>query len=155
HEPLEPSSWLTQYRGLVARGLEEANAVVAPTHWMLNAVKRNFTVPSRCAVIHNGRTLQSPHNTPRALRAVTAGRLWDDAKDIRLLGEVSSSVPLYVAGETEHRGSRAPGNLSNVNLIGLLPESALLGFFRGSAIYICTSRYEPFGLAPLEAALCG
>ena len=27
--------------------------------------------------------------------------------------------------------------------------------FRGSAIYLCTSRYEPFGLAPVEAALCG
>jgi glycosyltransferase involved in cell wall biosynthesis len=31
----------------------------------------------------------------------------------------------------------------------------LLHFFRHSAVYICTSRYEPFGLAPLEAALCG
>jgi glycosyltransferase involved in cell wall biosynthesis len=31
----------------------------------------------------------------------------------------------------------------------------LLALFQESAIYLCTSRYEPFGLAPLEAALCG
>jgi glycosyltransferase involved in cell wall biosynthesis len=31
----------------------------------------------------------------------------------------------------------------------------LLQLFRQSAIYLCTSQYEPFGLAALEAALCG
>ena len=31
----------------------------------------------------------------------------------------------------------------------------MLTLFCESAIYICTSQYEPFGLAPLEAALCG
>jgi glycosyltransferase involved in cell wall biosynthesis len=40
-------------------------------------------------------------------------------------------------------------------LVGALPERDLLALFQESAIYICTSRYEPFGLAPLEAALCG
>jgi glycosyltransferase involved in cell wall biosynthesis len=42
-----------------------------------------------------------------------------------------------------------------VRLLGPLTQAALLQLFEQSAIYICTSRYEPFGLAPLEAALCG
>jgi glycosyltransferase involved in cell wall biosynthesis len=36
-----------------------------------------------------------------------------------------------------------------------MAENQLLTLFRQSAIYLCTSIYEPFGLAPLEAALCG
>ncbi len=154
-EPLAPSPWLAQYRHLVADGLDGAGSVIAPTRWMLSALKRNFAVRGRSAVIHNGRTLPYPGKTPKQLRAITAGRLWDEAKDVGLLRNVSSPVPLYIAGETQHRGASAPNNLGEVTLLGRLPEPALLEFFRGSAIYICTSRYEPFGLAPLEAALCG
>ena len=40
-------------------------------------------------------------------------------------------------------------------MLGPLAEEDLLALFQESAIYLCTSRYEPFGLAPLEAALCG
>jgi glycogen synthase len=154
-EPLAPSPWLAQYRLLVADGLDGANLVIAPTRWMLSALKRNFAVRSPSAVIYNGRTLPDPGNAPRQLRAITAGRLWDEAKDVGLLAGVSSPVPLSIAGETQHRGASAPHNLGEVTLLGRLPEPALLEFFRESAIYICTSRYEPFGLAPLEAALCG
>jgi glycosyltransferase involved in cell wall biosynthesis len=31
----------------------------------------------------------------------------------------------------------------------------MLRLFAESSMYVCTSRYEPFGLAPLEAALAG
>ena len=37
----------------------------------------------------------------------------------------------------------------------LSSQPGLHQHFRQSAIYLCASRYEPFGLAPLEAALCG
>jgi glycosyltransferase involved in cell wall biosynthesis len=39
--------------------------------------------------------------------------------------------------------------------VGRLSEQGLLALFRASSIYLATSIYEPFGLAPLEAALCG
>jgi glycogen(starch) synthase len=44
---------------------------------------------------------------------------------------------------------------SGITMLGSLEQDELLALFHESAIYICTSRYEPFGLAPLEAALCG
>jgi glycosyltransferase involved in cell wall biosynthesis len=72
-----------------------------------------------------------------------------------MLAEVTSPVPLFVAGEIQHEGSHAPQHLGSATLLGRLSQDQLLSFFRESAIYICTSRYEPFGLAPLEAALCG
>jgi glycosyltransferase involved in cell wall biosynthesis len=40
-------------------------------------------------------------------------------------------------------------------LLGELPQSALLTLLGRSSLYIATSIYEPFGMAPLEAALCG
>lgn len=151
----ENSPWLRQYCRLVADGLHDATAVTAPTRWMLNALGRNFSLRAHCDVIPNGRTLGEAAGRPRHLRAVTAGRLWDEAKDIRMLGDVSSPMPLYAAGETQHGGARGPQFLKGATLLGSMRGEDLVDFFRESAIYICTSRYEPFGLAPLEAALCG
>jgi glycosyltransferase involved in cell wall biosynthesis len=110
-------------------------------------------VPS--ADIPNGRTLAPASETTRQLRAISAGRLWDEAKDIGLLAGVSSSIPLFIAGQARHDGMNASQQVGSAILLGRLPEPDLLRFFRESAIYICTSRYEPFGLAPLEAALSG
>jgi glycosyltransferase involved in cell wall biosynthesis len=62
---------------------------------------------------------------------------------------------LLVAGEADHASSTLPGLPGGATALGLLAENELLTLFRQSAIYLCTSRYEPFGLAPLEAALCG
>lgn len=154
-QPLENSPWLSQYVRLVGDGLNGADLVVAPTRWMLDALMRNFSVSARCEVIANGRTIPLQEGAGRQLRAVTAGRLWDEAKDICMLAQVSSPVPLYVAGPMKHESSRAPVEMGAATLLGPLPEDELLQCFRESAIYICTSRYEPFGLAPLEAALCG
>jgi glycosyltransferase involved in cell wall biosynthesis len=80
--------------------------------------------------------------------------VWDEAKDVALLGMVQSPMPLVVVGEEECDGVRA-GVLKGVELHGALSGQAILQLFANSAVYVCTSRYEPFGLAPLEAALCG
>ncbi len=154
-EGLEPSPWLDQYRALVQAGLSAATAVLAPTHSMQASLARNFELPARTAVIPNGRTLPSAPSSPRALQAVTAGRLWDEAKNLALLeslyAEQPAPLPIRIAGE--HR--RSVPTPSHLDLLGHLAEPDLLALFRSSAIYLATSLYEPFGLAPLEAALCG
>jgi len=145
---LENSPWIARYRGLVQTGLNGANAVTAPSRWMLRALCQGFKVSSETSVI--------PHIStgPRRVQAVTAGRLWDEAKDVMLLEQVSSRIPLIVAGERECQGFSVP-QIGGVKLVGALAESELLQLFHESAVYLCTSRYEPFGLAPLEAAMCG
>jgi Glycosyltransferase Family 4 len=59
-EGLQDSAWLETYCELVSRGLDGADAVVAPTHWMLNALASNFRLPRERRVIPNGRTLPCP-----------------------------------------------------------------------------------------------
>jgi glycosyltransferase involved in cell wall biosynthesis len=49
----------------------------------------------------------------------------------------------------------APRQIGRSILLGALPQSSLLALLARSSIYIATSIYEPFEIAPLEAALCG
>jgi glycogen(starch) synthase len=151
---MEESRWLQRYRDLVSLGLANADVVIAPTRWLLEEMAANFELPRDMYVIPNGRAISSESEKPRKLQAVTAGRLWDEAKNVALLGAVSSPIPLLVAGESSCEHGEAP-SLHGLSVLGMLSEEDLLALFRESALYICTSRYEPFGLAPLEAALCG
>lgn len=152
---LVASDWLTCYRSLVQAGLDGCNAVVAPTQWMLQALGSHFTLPSNTHVISNGRSIERTQPRERQLRAVTAGRIWDEAKNVKLLAAVDSPVPICIAGDTLHESNVFDSFDGNVELCGPLCEQELLALFQTSAIYVCTSEYEPFGLAPLEAALCG
>lgn len=153
---LEASLWLDTYQALVQGGLSGADAVVAPTHWMLAALAERFELPPRSSVILNGRDLPSlPLPLLRKLQAVTIGRLWDPAKGLSLLSQITSPFPIYVAGETQHASQLAPSDLGQAQLLGPLDDKSLLELLHASSIYLATSEYEPFGLAPLEAALCG
>lgn len=153
---LERSAWLEQYRSLVTAGIRQADAVVAPTQWMLDALGAEFRLPSDTYVIPNGCTLAPARvETLRKMQAVTAGRLWDEAKNLKVLEQIDSSIPILVAGAVECESSRVERSPTKLHFQGNLEHAKLMQLFRRSMIYICTSIYEPFGVAPLEAALCG
>lgn len=152
---LDDSIWLRHYRSLVQRGLDGAQNVVAPTRSMLDALGENFRLPGGCRVIGNGRYIRPMPHKSRKLQAITAGRLWDEAKNIKLLSKVSSPIPLLVAGDSLFDGVSVSSTSGAVRMLGSLAENDLLRYFGDSELYICTSCYEPFGLAPLEAAMCG
>ena len=151
---LPSTPWLDRYLHLVQTGLNGADALVAPTHWMLRALAAHFTPPARQHVIANGRTLPEPDTiSPRHPQAVSAGRMADPSKNLSLLLGVQA-CPLLIAGTSDH-DTETPGHAATVTPLGVLPESELLHLLRSSRLYIAASLYEPFGLAPLEAALCG
>ncbi len=156
---LSGSPWLNRYTALVQRGLLQANVVTAPTQSVVRGLKNSFFLPTNGIVIPNGRTLpseleQTP-TPPRLLQAVVAGRLWDQAKGLRILADTPLPLPILLAGETSHEGQTADPNLPGVQFLGQLTPSDLRTLYRESALYLCPSLYEPFGLAPLEAALGG
>ncbi len=152
--PFEGSAWLSQYRRLVTAGLADASTVTVPTLWMLNALSQNFPVSCDTRVIYNGRSVPQTLQVPRKLQAVTAGRIWDEAKNIKLLTTIKSIVPILAAGDSTGETPTSSWS-SSIQLLGSLTEKELTQLFYESAIYICASKYEPFGLAPIEAALCG
>ena len=155
------NDWIREYRENVVRGLAQADLVIAPTHWMLAQTCRYFGEPRKKIVVYNGRNPQLfVPDMPKQNYAVSIGRLWDAGKQANLL--LRDDLPLQtilVGSEQSPEGAiasaQALGRLSNFRVIGAQSEEELQHLLAGAAIYSGTSRYEPFGLAPLEAGLSG
>jgi glycogen synthase len=152
------SSWLDWYTEVVSLGLSGADAVVAPSQWM-GTLHEFYKLPSRCSVIYNGRTEGLFHPSARKSESVlSVGRIWDEGKQIRLLLEREHNVPLRLAGAVHYPGRASTDGsalklTSKVRFCGEQDEEQLRELYAESATYAATSRYEPFGLAPVEAAL--
>jgi glycosyltransferase involved in cell wall biosynthesis len=150
-----PAEW-DRYRHVVTDGLRGANRIVAPSQAMLNSVIELYGPLPKCQVIYNGRAL--PHLRPRDKQPLilSAGRLWDPAKNVAALAAASPDLdwPIYVAGEmtSPDNGEARFGTLHG---LGRLGAKELLPWFERAAIYALPARYEPFGLSALEAAIAG
>jgi len=158
HDSHPPSSpWMDWYTQLVSRGLRCADLVVAPSLWMLNAICDNYERPEYTRVIYNARSVDLFHpSTAKNDSVLSVGRIWDKAKQITLLLERDQSIPVRIAGPALHpeaTGAMQIDCRTNLKFYGEQNEAQLCALYSDSATYAATSRYEPFGLAPLEAAL--
>lgn len=159
-KPVE-SPWLRWYRHIVQRGLAGATAVVAPSQWMLEQIELHYGKLDRPAVVHNGRdhALFNPLVTKENF-IVSVGRLWDTGKNPGLLLRSEMPAPVYIIGAAAHpelqsHAFGAEEIRPNIHLEPQQEQEELAVVFSRAAIYAATSQYEPFGLAPLEAALSG
>ncbi|HEY1939647.1 MAG TPA: glycosyltransferase family 4 protein [Candidatus Angelobacter sp.] len=153
------TEWLQWYRQVVARGLGEATMVVAPSRWMLEQIELHYGSLASTAVIHNGRTaaLFNPYVTKEE-KIVTLGRLWDSGKNVSLLLRREMPAPVHIVGSDRHpefqSGAFAVEPISpNIHLEPEQDERQIVQTLSRAGIYAATSQYEPFGLAPVEAAL--
>lgn len=161
HEPKE-SRWMRWYREAVTRGLWHASAVVAPTVWMLDVIRSCYARPRRDAVIHNGRNPVSfdPY-VSKDDSVLSVGRMCDAGKQVSLLTQHSHPLPVCIVGsETAvtdaeisiHTDVKLATDQVRVALKGPQTQAQLRTLYSRAAIYAATSRYEAFGMAPLEAA---
>jgi glycogen synthase len=155
HGAPAPESW-QPYRGAVERGLVGADCVATPTRAMLRMLEQHYGLHPHALVIPNGRS--AAHYAPerKEPHIVSAGRLWDAAKNLAALEAVAPHLPwpIRVAGAQTHPagGVRV---LQGVHALGDLAPEALACELARAAIYALPARYEPFGLTVLEAALSG
>jgi D-inositol-3-phosphate glycosyltransferase len=72
---------------------------------------------------------------------------------------VGGPVPDELDGDPVAMGVRALaakiGVAQRVRLVGCVPPAELPGWYRSADVVACVPRYEPFGLAALEAMACG
>jgi glycogen synthase len=146
-----------EYRARVSAGLAAADCIVAPTRSMFEQLGKYYGPTSAdVRIIHNARRMDGL--TPRCKDPVivSAGRLWDAAKNIAALDAVAAELPwpCLMAGELVDPDGRkvAPRNLVPM---GWLAQQDLAAALSRASIFAHPARYEPFGLAPLEAALAG
>lgn len=150
-----PASY-EQYRRRVTKGLDAAHRVVAPTAAMLEALRSYYGPLPRGRVIPNGISLESWPQRAKEPLVMAAGRVWDPSKNLHVLGGVATRItwPIYVAGSmTDPNG--ATTFIPNVRLLGQLPPPLLAERLSAASIFVHPARYEPFGLAPVEAATAG
>lgn len=138
---------------LVGEGLRQADAALAPSRAFARELSSLYG--ARVQSIHNGRRpLKSPSR--RRDSVLTAGRLWDEGKNVAALDAAAALIDaeFRAAGPTAGPNGTALA-ARHLRLLGGLDEPALAAEYARAAIFVSAARYEPFGLAVLEAAQSG
>jgi glycosyltransferase involved in cell wall biosynthesis len=152
----KPPAEYTPYRERVLSGLMSASAVVAPSQWMLDSVRTTYDLLLQDSeVIHNFSSA-FPCFAEKEAVILACGRFWDPAKNLELLDCVAAHTlwPIRVVG-SRWSPEGIEQNCSHLELLGQLPRSEVLRRLSRTGIFAHPARYEPFGLAVLEAALRG
>lgn len=150
-----PLEWAL-YRRRVATSLQAAGCVVAPTQAMMTQLEHYYGPFRQAAVIYNARDRRLFCAAHKESIILSAGRIWDRAKNLAALAAAAPSVaaPIVVAGEATGPDGNVVA-LAGVRLLGSLDPAALAAWYGRAAVYALPARYEPFGLTALEAALSG
>jgi glycosyltransferase involved in cell wall biosynthesis len=141
---------------MTRRGYLSADLIVAPTAAFAAATRRAYGLTLAPTVVHNGRR---PAGLPAAAAepvVFTAGRLWDDGKNLATLDRAAArlSAPVLAAGPLAGpNGARVA--VKHVQALGSLDDRQIAQRLSGRPVFVSAARYEPFGLAVLEAAQAG
>jgi glycogen synthase len=155
HGEAAPPEW-DRYRHAVRGGLAGATRIGAPSRAMLEVLRQEHGPHVDGLVLPNGRSAEDFSPAAKAPLILSAGRLWDAAKNLAALEAVAPRLawPVHVAGATAPPGGAVRATRGVVAL-GELAPSALARALSHAAIYALPARYEPFGQSVLEAALSG
>ena len=162
HEP-KPSRSLRWYRELVTQGVYYANALVAPSVWMLETIRASYARPKLDAVIYHGRNpvFFNPY-VSKSDSVLAVGRLLDVGRQVSLLTQHVHPLPVCIVNSDEPvAGSTLPisadvkvqAHEGIVSVKGAQTEAQLRMLYSRAAIFVATARYECSGLTSLEAAL--
>lgn len=142
---------------LTAKGLRAADRVVAPSGAFAAMLQHCYDLDEAPAVVRNGRRPLpvAPGGQPENA-AFTAGRLWDDGKNVAVLDRAAAltSVPMRAAGPVQGPNGAAIA-LQHVQPLGSLGDAQIAQQLASRPVFASAAVYEPFGLAVLEAAQAG
>jgi glycosyltransferase involved in cell wall biosynthesis len=156
-DPTEPQ-W-QHYGAQVAAGLNAADLWAAPSAAFRDRMQALYAPETPGSAIWNGIDPLPLSLAQKQPFILSAGRLWDEAKNIAVLPEAMRSVdwPLRVAGALHEAGARPkPVPLqANMEWLGELSHGEMLETMSRASVFVSPSLYEPFGLTVLEAAASG
>jgi glycosyltransferase involved in cell wall biosynthesis len=141
-----PGCW-DRYRALARRALDRATALAVPSAALLAELQATYGRLPPGGVIHNGRAVSVPRLSRERL-VLSVGRAWDEAKNVSLLARCAARVHGQVA-------VLGAGPVDGLQTLGHVSEPDVLAWLARASVFAEPARYEPFGLAALEAALCG
>ncbi|HEU4495952.1 MAG TPA: glycosyltransferase family 4 protein, partial [Flavobacterium sp.] len=146
-----------RYKTLVKNALGLSDIAIFPSKAMAEAAEDQYGEIANFKIIYNGSSPIPDQRNQKESFILCVGRLWDEAKNITLLAQIAPHIswPIYIAGSTEEPGSDTKVSFDGCHLLGNLPAGELRQVMQKAGIYIHPARYEPFGLAVLEAANAG
>jgi len=149
-----PDEWRWQ-QDINRAGFDRSDVVISPSSSHAAMLRSAYGHISNLRVVHNGSRLKNVLAEKRDM-VFAAGRWWDEGKNGRVLDEAAGLVswPVVMAGSNEGPNGQQvpvnhaqhPGELSHMQTVCLMREAKIVA---------SPSVYEPFGLAPLEAARAG
>jgi glycosyltransferase involved in cell wall biosynthesis len=144
-----PSKW-NDYAHRVRAGLQASDLVLAPSWTMLAEADRFYGPFQWAEVVPNARRGDLFSPLFKEGFVFSAGRVWDEAKNVSTLKKAAAGLPcpVFLAGEGGDRHR-------NVVQLGRLSTEELACWLGRASIYALPARYEPFGLSVLEAAMSG
>jgi glycosyltransferase involved in cell wall biosynthesis len=146
-------AWRAHHTGA---GLAVADAVIAPSYSFKRALVRAYGTGLDVLPVPNGMAWRGGEPRAEKRHVLTAGRLWDPAKDAATIDAAAgiSGVMVHAAGPTCGPNGEQIA-LPHLALLGTLSSQELAPWYASTAVLIAASRYEPFGLAALQAAQAG
>ena len=152
----QPPASLAWHVDATGAGLQTCSMAVAPTQAFANTLQLTYGTKRRIAVIRNGLPAPTTPSSDRTNFVLTAGRLWDLAKNVKLLDEVGGRLDFSIeaAGCFSDPGA-SDLEFANVKTHGQLSTSALRELMAKAGVFASPAIYEPFGLSVLEAAQLG
>ncbi|WP_294191166.1 glycosyltransferase family 4 protein [uncultured Sphingomonas sp.] len=153
HGPLPAD--LAWQAALTGDGLARADVSVCPSAALADTLARLYALPRRPRVVHNGRTAVASAGA-LADTVFTAGRLWDRGKDVATLDRAAAQValPFEAAGPLVGPNGEQVA-FAHLHTLGMLSDGDVAARLATRPIFASAARYEPFGLAVLEAASAG
>lgn len=157
--PPRPMAW---YRRTVLNGLSAADAVVAPSAWMLDRITECYCRPRRSEVIYPARNpiFFNPYVSKDDC-VLAVGRLVDASRQVFLLTQQPHPLPVCIVGAEQtvpvpripiRADVKIATEQTSVAIRGPQTDAQLRALYSRAAIYAATSRYEPLGMPALEAA---
>jgi glycosyltransferase involved in cell wall biosynthesis len=169
-------------RDLAAEGCGRANRLIAPTQAFARATRAAYGLAQPPEVVRNGRAMMdggSHSPTPLgegqeffagsapgpqagrdgiagAPHAFAAGRLWDRAKNAETLDRMAARLdqPVRAAGPLDGPNAERAA-FRHLRCLGRLDAAGIALELACRPVFVALARYEPFGLAVLEAAGAG
>jgi glycogen synthase len=141
---------------LVREGLDRSDLVLAPSKAFARDVQQVYDLQAAPKAVHNGRRRFALPATPQSDMVLTAGRLWDEGKNVAIFDAAAArcAADFVAAGPlTGPQGQTLA--LAHARHLGQLAPARLAELLASRPIFVSPSLYEPFGLAVLEAAQAG
>jgi glycogen synthase len=160
--PPRETPWLRWYRNMIEEGIAAADAVVAPSTWMLETLRTNYSRARREAVVYPGRNpiFFNPY-VSKEDSVLSIGRLIDAGKQVFLLTQhpqpfavciVTAELTVPLPRVPIRADIKVATEKISVAIRGPQTEAQLRALYSRAAIYAATARYEPLGMAALDAA---